>query len=673
MSSDSLCVNTIRGLCADMVQAAKSGHPGAPVGCAPMAHALFSRFMNINPEDFTWANRDRFILSNGHASTLHYSLLHLLGIQDCSTEQLRNFRQLGSKTPGHPERGLTTGIEMTTGPLGQGVSSAVGMAIARNHLAAKFNKPDFPLLDHSIYAIVGDGCLQEGVAFESCSLAGHLGLGGLVVLYDDNNITIDGRTDVSFTEDVPTRFRALGWEVLMVKDGDSDVDGIINALEKAKTITNKPVLIDIKTTIGFASPAADSPKAHGAPFGVDGVKSLKKALGMPEEESFYVPSEVSEVYKQIGQKGQAAQQKWNEMFASYKEQYPELATEFERRLRGDLGMTTDELFEKMVNSLPSDLFSKAKATRELSHACINSISSILPEVVGGSADLAASNKTDIKGESFITNADFSARNIRFGVREHGMAAISNGMAAYGMVKPFCATFMVFAPYMFGAMRLAALSHLPVVFVLTHDSLAVGEDGATHMPIGELSQLREIPNLKVYRPSDLYETTLAYSMAFSSTTGPSVIIGSRQAITPPSMMVSEEQKAQYKPSVYLENGCIEIKSCQNPKVTVLASGSESGMVVDSLCNEEVEDRARIVSVPCLEDYLNNQEQMEKLKGIPSISIELSTPGQWYLLNKYSSNHEVFSVSTYGVSAPAAHVLKEYGFTNENVKSRVSSLI
>ncbi|KAL0238578.1 hypothetical protein GEMRC1_013051 [Eukaryota sp. GEM-RC1] len=667
---DSLCVNTIRCLAADMVQQANSGHPGAPVGIAPMAHILFSRFMNVNPKDYTWANRDRFVLSNGHASALHYVLLHLLGVEDCSMDQLKNFRQLHSKTPGHPERGLTTGVEMTTGPLGQGISAAVGMAIARNHIASKFNKPEFSLINHNIYAIAGDGCLQEGVAFESCSLAGHLGLEGLIVFYDDNNITIDGRTDVSFTENVPDRFRALGWEVIVVEKGDSDFEAIATAIQKATQVTEKPVLIDVKTTIGFGAPTQNTSKAHGAPFGDEGIQTLKKFLGMPENEKFYVPEEVHQEYQKVISKGEESHRAWISLFDEYKQQFPALGAEFERRLAGKIPFeSTDELYQSLAQSVDAELFSKSKATRETSHQCINSIAGLMPEVLGGSADLAASNKTDIKGETFMTTQDFSPRNIRFGVREHGMAAVCNGIAAYGLIRPFCATFMVFAGYMMGSIRLAALSHLPVVYVLTHDSLAVGEDGATHMPVGELSQLREMPNLKVYRPCDLRETMLAYASAFSETSCPSVIIGSRQGIFPVSSLLSEAQLEQYRPSVFERNGCIVVKDHASPSVVVLASGSETGMVMEALRDEA---EVKVISVPHLEKYFSCTNQLEELAGKAVLSVELATPGKWYLLHKYAERFETMSVETYGLSGKASDVLKWAGFTKEAVKEKVRAL-
>ncbi|KAL0220241.1 hypothetical protein RCL1_000096 [Eukaryota sp. TZLM3-RCL] len=666
--SDTLCINTIRCLCAEAIQAANSGHPGAPLGCAPMAHTLFSKFMQVEPT-FKWVNRDRFVLSNGHGSSLHYSLLHLLGVEDVSLDQLKNFRKLHSKTPGHPERGLTTGIEMTTGPLGQGIASAVGMAIARNHLAAKFNKPNFDLFNHFIYTIVGDGCLQEGVAHEACSLAGHLGLGGLIALYDDNSITIDGRTEVSFTEDVPARFRALGWETITVNDGNNDLEGIADAIRRAQSIKSKPVLISVKTIIGYGSKMADTSKVHGSPLGVDGILHLKKTLGMPEDKSFYVPDEVYSVYNQIAVNGTTKMNEWNKLLSKYQEEYPELHQDLSSRISGNYP-TADELYDQMVSSFAPEQFTKPNATRETSHMCINSITKIIPSIIGGSADLAASNKTDIKGELFMTRDDFSPKNIRFGIREHGMAAICNGIAAYGLVKPFCATFMVFSPYLFGALRLSAMSHLPVVYVLTHDSLAVGEDGATHMPIGELSQLREIPNLDVYRPSDLRETILAYSLAFSQTSRPSIIIGSRQNIKPPCALVTEQMLENYKPSKYIMNGFIPIKESNNKQLAVFASGSEAGMAAAAL-----KDRSDVslYSVMNLDRLLKNFEFLNSLSESNTLSVELSTPGKWYLLNKFSSSHDTMAVHDWGLSGPADEVLAYFGFTEQAVVEKVDSLI
>ncbi|NBO29895.1 MAG: transketolase, partial [Synechococcaceae bacterium WB8_1A_041] len=523
-SLNTLCVNSIRFLAVDGVNKSKSGHPGLPMGCAPMAYALWDRVLRHNPKNPKWFNRDRFVLSAGHGCMLLYALLHLSGYDSVTIEDIKQFRQWGSRTPGHPETFETAGVEVTTGPLGAGIANAVGLAIAEAHLAAKFNRPDCNLVDHYTYVIMGDGCNQEGISSEACSLAGHLKLGKLIALYDDNHITIDGNTEVSFTEDVMKRYEAYGWHVQHVADGNTDVDGIQKAIEAAKAVTDRPSLIKVTTTIGYGSPnKSNTAGVHGAPLGEEEANLTREALGWTYG-PFEVPQESYDHWRQAIARGAAAEEAWNATLATYRKNYATEAALFERMLRGELPEGWDKCLPTFS---PED---KGLATRQHSQNCLNAIAPHLPELIGGSADLTHSNLTDIKGEKSFQKGAEANRYLHFGVREHAMAAILNGLAYHGSgLVPYGGTFLVFADYMRGSMRLSALSELGVIYVLTHDSIGVGEDGPTHQPVETIPSLRAIPNMLVFRPGDGNETSGAYKVAINNRHRPSVLALSRQAM------------------------------------------------------------------------------------------------------------------------------------------------
>jgi transketolase len=519
---ETTCINTVRCLSADMVQAAKSGHPGAPMGCAPMAHVLYGKVMQHSPSDAEWFNRDRFVLSNGHACALQYSMLHLTGYP-LSIDDCKAFRQLDSLTPGHPENFATAGVEVSTGPLGQGLSNAVGMAIAESNLAATYNKEGHKIIDHFTYVICGDGCLQEGVTSEACSLAGHLGLGKLVLLYDDNLITIDGGTELSFTEDVKKRFEAYNWQVIEVADG-TDSAAILAAVEEGKACTDKPTMVKIRTVIGEGCPSKQgSHKVHGAPLGEEGVKETKTNLGLDPEQSFQVPDAVAEYYAGVKISGDAAAVAWKEELAAFTAAFPGEGAELARRIAGDL---PEDALAALSTYTPED---PNKATRQWSQLALNDLAPKLPELMGGSADLTPSNLTLPTGNSDYQKATPAGKYIRFGVREHGMAAICNGMAAHGGVIPYCATFLNFTGYALGAVRVSALSRFRVLYVMTHDSIGLGEDGPTHQPIEMLESLRSMPNMFVFRPCDGNEVAGSYAAALQLATAPSVLALSRQGM------------------------------------------------------------------------------------------------------------------------------------------------
>ncbi|KAJ2450956.1 Transketolase, partial [Coemansia sp. RSA 2424] len=522
---DQLSINTIRVLAADMVQAANSGHPGAPMGCAPMAHVLFTRFLRANPSNSKWLNRDRFVLSNGHGCALQYVLLHLMGYK-VTMDDLKNFRQLGSKTPGHPENTHTDGIEVTTGPLGQGISNAVGMAIAERHLAATFNRPGFSVIDNTVYCIAGDGCLQEGVSSETGSLAGHLQLGNLIVLYDSNGIQIDGSTQLGFTENVLERYAAYGWQTLEVADGDSDLAGLERAIAEAKAETQRPTLIKVETTIGFGAAKAGTEGVHGAPLGAESLAAVKALFGFDPAHRFSVSDDVYALYAQRAAEGAQGEREWRALLAQYAEAHPALHAELARRIEGRL---PDGWAQALPRYTPAD---KPVATRKLSEAVLNAIAGVVPELIGGSADLTGSNLTRWKGaEDFQAPAtglgSYAGRYVRYGVREHGMAAISNGIAAYGASIPFASTFLNFISYAAGATRLSALSHLRVLYIMTHDSIGLGEDGPTHQPIETMAMLRATPNYLSFRPADGNEVSAAYLAALQHADRPSVLSLTRQ--------------------------------------------------------------------------------------------------------------------------------------------------
>ncbi|HKJ27868.1 MAG TPA: transketolase, partial [Anaerolineales bacterium] len=583
-SLEERAINTIRFLSADGVQKANSGHPGLPMGTAAMAYVLWTRHLRVNPKNPSWVNRDRFVLSGGHGSMLLYSLLHLFGY-DVTLDDLKNFRQWGSITPGHPEYGMTPGVETTTGPLGQGFANGVGMAIAQAHLAARFNRDEYPLFDHYIYAIVTDGDLMEGVASEAASLAGHLKLGRLVYLYDDNHISIDGSTELAFTEDRMKRFEAYGWHVQAVEDGN-DVEAIDRAIETAKA-DERPSIIAVKTIIGFGLPTrAGTPKAHGEPPGADELTGAKKALGWPDDPDFYVPEDVQEYYLAKGTVGEAFEQNWNEMFAAYKDAYPDEGSALQAELNGERKIDWDAVLPEF----PED--EKGMATRAASGKVLNAVAEVIPGLIGGSADLAPSNKTWINGSPAFEPGVYEGRNFHFGVREHGMGAVVNGMSLYPGVIPYGGTFLVFSDYMRGAIRLSALSHFHSIWVFTHDSIGLGEDGPTHQPVEHLAALRAMPNMMVIRPADANEVATAWKMAIEHRDGPTALVFSRQGVP----TISREK---FTSAAELEKGAYVLADIgdADPEVILMGTGTEVDLIVragEALAAEGIS--VRLVSFP-----------------------------------------------------------------------------
>jgi len=658
---DKRAVNTIRCLALDMTSKASSGHQGAPMGCAPMAHVLFTRFMQCNPKNSQWINRDRFVLSNGHCCALQYSILHLMGYK-VTLDDLSNFRQYLSITPGHPERGITDGVEVTTGPLGQGISNAVGLAIAQAHLGAVYNRPGFEIFNNYTYCIVGDGCLQEGVASEAASMAGHFKLGKLIALYDANNIQIDGDIRVQFTEDVCTRFKAYGWQILKVDDGDNDLNAIANAIEEAKKELNRPTLIYIHTTIGCGSLLQGTAKVHGCPLKVDDVTKIKENFGLDPTKSFNVPDDVRAFYNNVIARDAEYEKEWNSLFEKYAAAYPEEAKEIRRRLRGDLA----EGWEKLLPTYtPAD---KPTATRKLSETVLNAICDALPEFIGGSADLTGSNLTKWKtAKDFQANdsgiGDYSGRYFHYGVREHGMAAVMNGISAYGCgLIPFGAGFLNFIGYASGAVRLSSLSKHQVVYIMTHDSIGVGEDGPTHQPIETFAALRAQPNLNVIRPADGNEVSAAYYQALTSKTTPTVLCLTRQNV--PHLQGSSIENA-------LKGGYV-LQDEPNPKIVLAGTGSEVSLCVEAaklLKQENIP--ARVVSLPCLSlfdaqgiDYRNKVLP----KGIPVLSVEAGSTFGWA---KYA--HMSVGIDSFGISAPAGKIFEHFGLIPVEVAKKAKLLI
>ncbi len=655
-------INAIRILSAEAIEKAKSGHPGLPLGCAPIAYTLFQNFLKSNPRDPKWDNRDRFILSAGHGSALYYSLLYLYGY-GLKVEDLQNFRQLGSKTPGHPEYGHTVGVETTTGPLGQGIANAVGMALAEANLAAKYNKPGYKVVDHYTYAICGDGCLQEGIAYEACSFAGTHGLGKLILLYDDNDITIEGDTDVTFKENVGARFAAQNWQVLHVDlvSSPDDIDALSAAIEKAKAKTDKPSVIICHTRIGFGSPLEGSEKSHGAPLGAENLAKTKEKLGW-EYAPFECPQEVLDHCAEAGKSAQAAEVHWKKMFIDYENEYPELAEEYKNAMAGKKPELEDleDLFD----------FDKPMATRQTSAKVLNKLAAKMPSLIGGSADLAPSNLSDMKDTEankygYFSPADFSGRNIHFGIREHAMAAIANGMQLHGGLQAYCATFFVFSDYCKPAMRLSALMHLPVTYIMTHDSIGVGEDGPTHQPVEQLIMLRSIPNLKVYRPADGNETAAAWISAIRGNE-PTVLVLSRQNLP---------QYANSGKNALC--GGYVLEDCEGtPDVLLIGTGSEVELCVKAkaaLAEQGV--NARVVSMPCFEEF-EKQSADYKASVLPAdvkarVCVEAGSPYSWY---KYAGDcGEIVSMNTFGASAPAGKLFPHFGFTVETVVEKALASI
>ena len=656
-----LTINAIRILSAEAIQKANSGHPGLPLGSAPIAYTLFQNFLKFNNEDAKWDDRDRFVLSAGHGSMLDYSLLYLYGF-GLTKEDIMNFRQLGSKTPGHPEYGHTVGIETTTGPLGQGIANAVGMAVAEAHLAAKFNREGFPVVDHYTYALCGDGCLEEGISYEACSFAGTHELGKLILFYDDNDITIEGNTDITFKEDVGMRFAAQNWQVLHVDlvANPDNVELISKAIEEAKAEKSKPSIIICKTKIGYGTPLEGSHKCHGSPLGVENLQKTKEKLGWPCTEPFEVPAEVFTHTAEAGARGRAAEKAWKEMFAAYEKAYPELAAEYKKAMSGEIVDLTrmEDLFQ----------WEKPMATRQTSSVVLNKIAAVIPTLMGGSADLAPSNLSDMKNTDTITYGDFApgsyeGRNMHFGIREHAMAAITNGMQLHGGLRCYCSTFFIFSDYCKHAMRLSALMNIPVIYILTHDSIGVGEAGPTHEPVEQLIALRSIPNMKVYRPADGKETAAAWISALTGT-------------APTALVLTRQNLPQYANSglAALKGGYV-LEDCEGtPDVLLIASGSEVEQCVGAKAELEKEGiRARVISMPCFEEY-EKQSAEYKESVMPAavkarVCVEAGSPYSWY---KYAGdNGEIIGMSTFGASGPAAKLFKLFGFTVENVVEKAKA--
>ncbi|MBD0406431.1 transketolase [Bacillus sp. 1021] len=657
-------VATIRTLSIDAIEKANSGHPGMPMGAAPMAYTLWTKFMNVNPQNPGWFNRDRFVLSAGHGSMLLYSMLHLSGY-DLSIEDLKQFRQWGSKTPGHPEFGHTAGVDATTGPLGQGIAMAVGMAIAERHLAETYNRDSFNVVDHYTYSICGDGDLMEGISSEAASLAGHLELGRLIVLYDSNDISLDGDLNRSFSENVKQRFESMNWEVLYVEDGNNIAE-LTAAIEKARQNDKKPTLIEVKTTIGFGSPnRAGTSGVHGAPLGLEESKLTKEAYAWTFEEDFYVPEEVyahfNEAVKEAGAK---KEQEWNEQFAAYKEKYPELAEQLSLGMKGELPKDWDQ--EVPVYEKGSSLASRASSGEVL-----NGIAKKIPFFVGGSADLAGSNKTTIKNAGDFTAKDYAGKNFWFGVREFAMGAALNGMALHGGLRVFGGTFFVFSDYLRPAIRLASLMGLPVTYVFTHDSIAVGEDGPTHEPIEQLASLRALPNLSVIRPADGNETAAAWKLAVQSQDHPTALVLTRQNL-PTIDQQAEEAYAGVEKGAYT----VSKAKTDSPDALLLATGSEVGLAIEAqakLADENI--HVSVVSMPSWDRFEKQSAEYKNSVLPPNVTkrlaIEMGSSFGW---GKFTGlEGDVLAIDRFGASAPGETIMKEYGFTAENVADRVKKLL
>ncbi|WP_338447768.1 transketolase [Niallia oryzisoli] len=660
---DSLAIASIRTLSIDAIEKANSGHPGMPMGAAPMAYTLWSRFMNHNPKNPKWFNRDRFVLSAGHGSMLLYSLLHLSGY-DVSMEDLKEFRQWGSKTPGHPEYGHTSGVDATTGPLGQGIAMGVGMAMAERHLAEVYNKDNYKVVDHYTYGICGDGDLMEGVSAEAASLAGHLKLGRLVVLYDSNDISLDGDLNQSFSESVENRFKAYGWQYLRVEDGN-DLTEIANALEEAKKDETRPTLIEVRTVIGYGSPNKSGKSAsHGSPLGSEEIKLTKEAYNWTFEEDFHVPQEVYDQFKKlILEQGEKKEKEWNELFAQYKNDFPELGKELEQAIN-------NELPEGWHKDLPVYEEGKALASRASSGEALNGIAKNLPSLFGGSADLAGSNKTLIKGTADFLPGSYEGRNIWFGVREFAMGAALNGMALHGGLKVFGGTFFVFSDYLRPAIRLAALMSLPVTYVFTHDSIAVGEDGPTHEPVEQLAALRAMPNLSVIRPADGNETAAAWRLAIESTDKPTALVLTRQDLP----TIKGSAQAAYD-GVAKGAYVVSPANKETADVLLLASGSEVNLAIEAQKALETEGiYASVVSMPSW-DRFESQSKEYKESVIPKsvkkrLAIEMGSSLGWH---RYAGDEgDVLAIDQFGASAPGEKIIEEYGFTVENVVAKVKAL-
>jgi len=664
---DQLCINTIRTLSLDAVQKANSGHPGLPLGMAPAAYILWTKFLRHNPKNPKWFNRDRFLLSAGHGSMLIYSLLHLTGY-DLTLDDLKQFRQLHSKTPGHPENFMTPGVEITTGPLGQGFANGVGMGMAQKHLAARFNQKGLPVIDHHIYAIVSDGDLMEGVSYESASMAGHLGLDNLIYLYDDNKITIDGSTDLAFSEDVTGRFEAIGWHALVVEDGN-DIKAIEKAIKDAQKIKNKPKLIRVKTIIGFGMPKQGTSKAHSDAPGEEAVRETKRNLGMPEDKSFYIPKEVLAHFREAVKTGAKLEKDWDAAIKKYEKAYPELGKSLKDTRTGKL----PDGWEK---ALPKFDGAEAKATRAYSGEVINAIAETIPQLFGGSADLAPSNNTLIKASHDFEAGKYDGRNIHFGVREHAMGSTMNGMALYGSVIPYGGTFQTFSDYMRPAIRLAALSRIQTIYVFTHDSIGLGEDGPTHQSVEHLAALRAIPNLALIRPCDAHETREAWRAGLKRDNAPTAFAFSRQKCALVDRKKFADAKGLHKGGYILAEAENKSGKATAPKLILIATGSEMGITMEAREKLNAEGiPTRVVSMPCWE-FFDAQPAKYREEVLPPnvkarLAVEAGVSMGWA---KYVGDAgDVLGVDRFGASAPAEDVFKDYGFTVENVVKRAKKLV
>jgi len=651
---DELCIQTIRFLSAEAVQKAKSGHPGMPMGMAPAAYVLWTKYLKHNPANPKWHNRDRFVLSAGHGSVLLYSLLHLTGY-NLSLDELKNFRQWGSKTPGHPEYDPELGVEVTTGPLGQGISNAVGMAIAQKYLANYFNRKNFPVINYKIYVIASDGDLQEGVASEASSLAGHLGLDNLIVVYDDNRISIDGDTELSFTEDRARRYKAYGWNVQTVKGDGNDMAAFEKALKNARAEKGRPSIIKLRTHIAYGSPnKQDTAESHGAPLGDDEIRLMKENFGWDPDKSFHIPEKVSVYMKKIKAKGAEAEKAWNKMFKDYARKYPDLAGQFRDAAEGKLDVNLDEI-------LPKFEVGSSVATRKASGKVLDALMPKLPLVMGGSADLTPSNNTRFANAKDFQKDARDGRYLRFGIREHAMGAIMNGISVSGLLRAYGGTFLVFSDYMRAAIRVAAMSNYPTIFVFTHDSIGIGEDGPTHQPVEQLASLRAMPNLLVFRPADANESAQAWKYALENRDGPVALLLTRQGLT-----VLDQSK--YNSAANLSKGAYILAGTDKPDVLLLASGSEIGIALEAeekLANEKI--IAQVVSMPCWELF-EKQSQEYKDSVIPPdvkarVGIEAGVELGW---SKWLGDNGIFiGMSSFGASAPGKVCFEKFGITIHNI--------
>ena len=662
-SIEELGINTVRILSADAVQKANSGHPGTAMALAPLGHVLWTEFINYNPKNPHWANRDRFILSAGHACILQYNFLHLVGY-DLSLDDIKNFRQLHSKTAGHPEYGLCPGVDVTTGPLGQGFANGVGFAIAQKHLAARYNKPGFDLFNYHVYAICSDGDLMEGVTSEAASMAGHLELGNIIYLYDDNKISIEGSTDIAFTEDVDARFRAYGWHVQHVEDAN-DTHALHQALVNAKAEVKRPSIIRVRSLIAYGSPnKAGTAGSHGSPLGAEEIKLVKQFFGFDPEKSFYVPSEVEAYYQEKGKKGITTEQKWNELFAAYKEKFPELAAEYELSAAGKLPAGWKDKLPVFKGSDPK------MATRQASGKVLNAIAGSFPNLIGGAADLAPSTETNLKEYDSFTSENRAGRNFHFGIREHAMGSAMNGMALTAGVVPFGATFLMFSEYMRPPIRLAAIMKINPIFVYTHDSIGLGEDGTTHQPIEQLASLRSIPNVVLIRPADANETAQAWRVALEHKGGPTILVFTRQGLP-----ILDQDK--YAKAENLEKGAYVLSDSEKtPQVILMATGSEVSLIMQAqakLAEEGI--AARVVSMPSWELF-EKQSAEYKESVLPKaikkrLAVEMASPVGWH---KYTTDEgDTVCMTTFGESAPADELYKYFGFTVDNVVKKAKALL